>query len=117
MPLFEYRCRDCGARFTQLVGMTADSHEPVCARCGSRNADKLISRFSRRRSEDEKLNSLESAAMAAGDDPSGTSSFMREMGRELSDDGDAGDIDELVDEAEREKYNEPQGIIDTPSNG
>jgi putative FmdB family regulatory protein len=103
MPVFEYRCSDCGARFSQLVGMTADSREPRCPKCGSANARKLISRFSRSRSEDDRLDSFEDAALAAGDDPAAMSKLMREMGRELGEDGEE-DMDEYLEEAEKEMY-------------
>lgn len=101
MPLFEYQCSECGARFSQLVGMTADSSEPRCARCGSRSAHKLISRFSRSRSQDEKLDSLETAALTAGEDPAGMSRVMREIGREM---GDEEDFDQYIEDAERDIY-------------
>lgn len=40
MPIYEYRCRDCGATFEVLVrhGATA-----TCPRCSSSSLDKLIS--------------------------------------------------------------------------
>jgi putative FmdB family regulatory protein len=103
MPLFEYRCSDCGARFSQLVGMTADSREPACPKCGSANANKLISRFQRARSDDDRLDSFEDAALAGGDDPAAMSRLMREMGKELGEDGEE-DIDEYLEEAEKEMY-------------
>ena len=103
MPLFEYRCSDCGVRFSQLVGMTADSREPRCPKCGSTNANKLISRFQRARSDDDRLDSFEDAALASADDPVAMSRLMREMGKELGEEGEQ-DIDEYLEEAEREIY-------------
>lgn len=102
MPLFEYRCDDCAAKFTQLVGMTADSREPKCPKCGSANARKLVSRFLRLRSEDEKLDSLEDAAIGDMDNPAAMGKLMREIGKDLGEDGE--DMDEYLDEAERELY-------------
>jgi len=43
MPLFEYRCRDCGAKFERLVGPSTS--EVVCKVCASRRVDKLLSVF------------------------------------------------------------------------
>ncbi len=116
MPLFEYECRDCGARFAQLMGMTADSREPRCSKCGSENAEKLISRFSRRRSQDEKLDSLETEALAAGEDPTGMTRVLREMGRQMGDDGDGEDLEELIGEAERDIYDGSEGMTDALAN-
>lgn len=108
MPLFEYRCADCSAKFSQLVGMTADSRDPACPKCGSGNARKLISRFSRTRSEDDRLDSFEDAALGAGDDPSGMTKLMREMGKELAEDGEGEeDFEQYIEEAEREVYDGP----------
>ena len=101
IPLFEYRCLDCGAKFSQLVGVTADSREPSCPKCASENARKLISRFTRVRGEDDRLDDFESTALGAGDDPASMSKLMREMGKEM-DEGE--DMDEFIDEAERELY-------------
>ena len=45
MPLFEYRCSECGKRFTLLVGVTAEKTPLRCPKCGSRKATKLMSRI------------------------------------------------------------------------
>jgi putative FmdB family regulatory protein len=104
MPVFEYKCQECSKRFAKLVGMTADSSDPVCPQCGSVSVDKLISKFTRGRGEDEVLESFEDAATTADmDDPKAMSKLMREMGRTLAEDGE-GDIDEMIDEAEKEAY-------------
>jgi putative FmdB family regulatory protein len=54
MPLFEYRCNECGRRFNLLVGMTAVKAKLACPKCGSKKATKLISRIARTpKSEDD----------------------------------------------------------------
>lgn len=102
MPIFEYRCEDCSKKFSALVGMTADSAEPQCPKCRSSNIRKLISRFQRVRNEDEKFDAMEDAALRSSDDPAAMSKLMREMGKDLAEDGE--DIDEYLDEAERDFY-------------
>ena len=56
MPLYEYRCRDCGARFERLVRSTsaADASDTVAARpaivcptCESAQVERLLSAFAR----------------------------------------------------------------------
>jgi putative FmdB family regulatory protein len=42
MPLYEYRCSDCGERFEQFV---VDSTEVACRGCGSSQVRKLLSVF------------------------------------------------------------------------
>jgi putative FmdB family regulatory protein len=44
MPLYEYRCKKCGAQFEALVA-NSDSR-PACKACGSRSLEKLLSAFS-----------------------------------------------------------------------
>jgi len=42
MPLFEYRCRDCGKRFEEVV---LGGSQPRCPGCESRKLQKLLSAF------------------------------------------------------------------------
>lgn len=105
MPVYEYSCGDCGKRFAKLVGVVAGvlSDSLECPKCGGGDIVRLISRFSRPRSEDERLDAIEDAALAGGDDPSAMSKLLREMGREMEEDGEDG-IEEFLDESERELY-------------
>lgn len=48
MPLYEYRCRACGAEFEQLVRWDTRTEEIECPRCGRREAEKRFSRFATR---------------------------------------------------------------------
>ena len=43
MPIYEHRCRDCGAKFEVLV-YSSDSRI-VCEKCGSENSERLLSAF------------------------------------------------------------------------
>jgi len=43
MPIFEYRCQDCGAQFERIV--TSSSGSVLCGKCESPNVNKLISVF------------------------------------------------------------------------
>ncbi|MBN2365658.1 MAG: zinc ribbon domain-containing protein [Calditrichaeota bacterium] len=44
MPLFKYRCRDCGEEFEELVSL-ANSNNVECPHCDSRHTEKLVSKF------------------------------------------------------------------------
>lgn len=43
MPLFEYKCRDCGTKFERIV--TSSAVEVLCKNCDSPRVDKLWSVF------------------------------------------------------------------------
>jgi putative FmdB family regulatory protein len=44
MPIFEYRCKNCGEKFETLV--FSSQTEPVkCEKCGSEQTEKLMSTF------------------------------------------------------------------------
>jgi len=45
MPMYEYACPECGAKFEKLRKMSeADSPAP-CACCGAENARRIMSTF------------------------------------------------------------------------
>lgn len=44
MPIYEYRCENCGHKFEEFV-RASDKKEPVCPKCGNRRISKLISGF------------------------------------------------------------------------
>jgi putative FmdB family regulatory protein len=44
MPIFEYRCQDCGTRFEKLV-RNSDTDGPVCPSCGDSHVNKELSTF------------------------------------------------------------------------
>jgi putative FmdB family regulatory protein len=44
VPIYEFECEECGARFEELVA--ADAAPPGCASCGSKRARRLFSNVS-----------------------------------------------------------------------
>ena len=46
MPIYEYRCRECGEKFEKLVRLSTSTSEIECPKCGGRRVEKLISAFS-----------------------------------------------------------------------
>lgn len=105
MPLFEFVCQDCQKQFTFLVGVIADNDEAKCPRCGSLHLQKLMSRFTRGRSDDARMEAIaEKMESRDLDDPGEMARFAREMGNELSaESGEdlSGDIEELIEEESR----------------
>jgi putative FmdB family regulatory protein len=48
MPLYEYRCQKCGARFELLRRMQDADLETECPQCRSRQSERLLSSFASR---------------------------------------------------------------------
>ena len=47
MPLYEYRCEECGVQFEKLVG--ASSRDDVeCTECGAEKTERQVSTFAAR---------------------------------------------------------------------
>ena len=84
MPLFEFSCLDCDKRFTFLSGVVANENAPRCPRCQSEKLKKLMSKFSRGRSDDDRMEALGDRLENQNfDDPTQLRRFAREMGREM----------------------------------
>ncbi len=100
MPIFEFKCNNCGRKFSFLVGVVADSSGPSCPKCHGENLTKLISRFAYVRSEEAMLDALaDRAEFADMEDKESVRKMMREMGAVMGEDmGD--DFDEYMESAE-----------------
>lgn len=44
MPIYEYRCEDCGTRFEKLV-RSSDTDGPSCPGCGTAHLEQELSTF------------------------------------------------------------------------
>jgi putative FmdB family regulatory protein len=104
MPIYEYRCADCGKRSTFVTLSVRSAFEPRCQACGSANVKKLVSRVAVLRSEESRMESLADPARLGGldeSDPGSVARWMKKMGREMGEDlGDdfEGEIDRAVAE-------------------
>lgn len=45
MPVYEYRCEECGEGFELFVRSPSRQAAPTCPKCGSRNVKKAVSLF------------------------------------------------------------------------
>lgn len=106
VPLYEYRCKQCGKVFTFLVGMVADNTDPYCPHCGSTELTKLISRVRAHLSEETRLDNLASSfeSMDISDNPSPREvrSIMRKLTSALGDEIDREVVDEMEAAMEEE---------------
>jgi putative FmdB family regulatory protein len=46
MPIFEYRCADCGTRFEKLIRRSSDTDALECPSCGQKHLNQELSTFS-----------------------------------------------------------------------
>ena len=51
MPIYEYRCEECGKRSSALLG-TWSSPDPACPHCGKSGLRRLVSSFATVKSEE-----------------------------------------------------------------
>lgn len=107
MPIYEYRCGQCGRRFSVFwrTFSEIDESKLSCKRCGSREIKRLVSRVRVVRSEDSRLEDLADPT-SWGDfdenDPKSMGRFMRKMMNELGDEaGDLGpEFEEVIERLE-----------------
>ena len=45
MPMYEYRCADCGNLYEELRRMSDADRDLQCPKCGSQGVERLISAF------------------------------------------------------------------------
>lgn len=50
MPIYSYKCNECGTLFDLLVGVTAGDKEKKCKKCSSTDIVKQLTTFSVRNS-------------------------------------------------------------------
>jgi putative FmdB family regulatory protein len=104
MPIYEYRCSDCG-KTTQVLTLSIKSPvEAKCRHCGGANMEKLVSRVAVHRSEESRLESLADPSTLSGldeNDPKSVARWMKKMGQEMGEDVGE-DFDQEVDQAMEE---------------
>ena len=108
MPIYEYRCEDCGKISEFLLMSINEKFTPHCKRCKSQKMSRVLSRVRVLRSEESRMESLADPSKW-GDldesDPKSMAKFMKRMGKELGE--DVGDIDAMMDEAAEEETKTP----------
>jgi len=105
VPIYEYHCQDCRRRVSILVRSIVNPGKQTCPRCGGHRLERLMSRFARLRSEDDRLDALADPS-SFGDldegDPKSVARWAKKMGKELGEDlGE--DFDQMMEEAVEEE--------------
>lgn len=116
MPIYEYRCEDCGRKSQFLTLAVGAAIDLKCPKCGGVRLRKLVSRVAILRSAEGRLDELADPSSAAGpdeSDPRSVSRWMKKMGREMGEDlGD--DFEAEMDRAAEGSAN---GEADGPADG
>ena len=105
MPIYEYRCAECGKKSTYLILRRNSDESLKCTHCGSSKLVRLMSRFGTVKSEEERLESLADPSSWSGldeNDPKSVEKFVRKMGSQLGDEISREELDQMADEAARE---------------
>lgn len=105
MPIYEYRCEDCGRVSEFLLLKSDEVFIPQCKRCKSKKMSRILSRIRVIRSEESRLESLADPSKW-GDlderDPKSMARWMKRMGKELGEEMGE-DVDQMVEEAMEEE--------------
>jgi putative FmdB family regulatory protein len=101
MPIYEYRCEDCGKISEFFLLRTDEAFVPECKKCKSKKMSRVLSKVRVIRSEESRMESLADPSKW-GDldekDPKGMAKMMKRLGKEFGDElGE--DADRMVDEA------------------
>lgn len=89
MPIYEYRCRQCGKRTTRLVLSVSAAPQQTCTHCHSADLERLLSRFASPKSDEARLEALADPSHLSGldeNDPASMERFIRKMGQEMGED-------------------------------
>jgi putative FmdB family regulatory protein len=89
MPIYEYRCHDCGKRSSLLVLSLSSLAQPTCKHCQSKKLERIMSRFAAPKSEEARLESLADPSHFGDvdeNDPQSMARFMKKMGKEMGED-------------------------------
>jgi len=105
MPIYEYRCEDCGKISEFLLIKTDEIFVPRCKKCKSKKMSRVLSRVRVARSEESRMESLADPSKW-GDldekDPKSMAKMMKKLGKEFGEElGE--DADRMVDEAFEEE--------------
>ncbi len=105
MPIYEYRCNDCGKISEFLLIKTDEALVLQCKRCKSKKMTRVLSKVRVVRSDESRMESLADPSKWGGideKDPKSMAKWMKKMGKELGEDMGE-DVDQMVDEAMEEE--------------
>ena len=113
MPIYEYRCEDCGRISEFLTLKTDEKVTPQCKRCKSNKMSRVLSRVRVIRSEESRIESLADPSKWGDldeNDPKSMAKMMRRMGKEFGEEMGDMNMDEMEQAIEEEMTSpKPEG--------
>ena len=111
MPIYEFRCDDCGKISEFLLMRIGEIFTPQCKKCKSKKMSRVLSKVRVIRSEESRMENLADPSKWGGldeKDPKSMARWMKRMGKELGEDAGE-DMDQMVEEAlEEETASKPE---------
>ncbi len=119
MPIYEYRCRQCGKKSEIITFRISEEVSAACRHCRSDQMDRVPSRVRVRLSEETRMERLADPSRLGGldeNDPKSMIRWMKKMGHEMGEDFEGEDMDAMIEEAMEEetrgKAGESAGLPD-----
>jgi putative FmdB family regulatory protein len=120
MPIYEYRCRQCGKKSEVITFRISEEVSPVCRHCGGELLDRIPSRVRVRLSEETRMERLADPSRLGGldeNDPKSMVRWMKKMGQEMGDELGGEDMDAMIEEAMEEEAKGKTGESDSLPEG
>lgn len=106
MPIYEYRCRNCGKKTEVITFRVSEEVLPTCSHCGSEAMGRLMSRVRVRLSEETRMERLADPSRLGSldeNDPKSMAKWMKAMSHEMGEDFGGEDVDAMIEEAMEEE--------------
>jgi len=105
MPIYEYRCENCG-KISEFLLIKTDDHAAIqCKRCQGKKMSRVLSKVRVIRSEESRMESLADPSKW-GDldekDPKSMAKLMKRMGKEFGEEMGEMNMDEMEQAIEEE---------------
>ena len=102
MPIYEYKCQDCGRLTSVFVRSIGSEVDATCRHCGGSDLRRLVSRFAVVRNEDQMLDSLDDDSLLSGvdeNDPRSVAAWARKMQSKMGEEVEP-EFEEMIDRME-----------------
>lgn len=87
MPLYEYRCKSCSKKFELFAHIMAEPENKECPHCKGKDVERLISRVSFVRSEEDLMEDMmDPSKLGDMENPKEMQKWAKRMGEDMGED-------------------------------